>query len=62
MSLFVYVTERCLTDANEHSIEGEMQRFKERVESTQSTSPVRPLPSALFGKEEDWWEAKAPGS
>ena len=51
MALFVYVTKRCLDDANEHGIKSEIQRFKERIESTQSTSLFDPFPPPYLVKK-----------
>ena len=51
MALFVYITKRCLEDANEHGIKSEMQRFKERIESTQSMSLFDPFPQPYLVKK-----------
>ena len=51
MSLFVYIAEKCLDDAKRHTIEGEVQRFKERIESTQSTSLFDHFPPPYLVKK-----------
>ncbi|MGE0884279.1 MAG: hypothetical protein AB7P14_12100 [Blastocatellales bacterium] len=51
MALFVFVTENCKDDANTHGLLDEVERFKERVESTQSTSLFDPFPPPYLVKK-----------
>lgn len=51
MTLFVYVTEQCISDAEAHSLQSEVERFKDRVEGTQSTSLFDPFPPPYLVKK-----------
>jgi tetratricopeptide (TPR) repeat protein len=51
MALFVFVTENCKDDANTHGLLDEVERFKERVESTQSTSLFDHFPPPYLVKK-----------
>lgn len=51
MALFVYITENCKDDANTHGLLDEIERFKERVESTQSTSLFDHFPPPYLVKK-----------
>lgn len=51
MALFVYVTEQCLSDAKEHGLQTDVDRFKERVEDAQSTSQFDPFPPPYLVKK-----------
>lgn len=51
MALFVFITENCRNDAYTHGLLDEVERFKERVESTQSTSLFDPFPPPYLVKK-----------
>lgn len=51
MTLFVYVTKNCDSDAREHALTDEVERFRERVEQTQSTSLFDPFPPPYLVKK-----------
>lgn len=51
MAIFVYVTERCVEDAKTHGLVDEINRLRERVESTQSTSYFFPFPPPYLVKK-----------
>ncbi len=51
MTLLVFVTERCENDARTHGLFGEIERFRERVESAQGTSQFDPFPPPYFVKK-----------
>lgn len=51
MTLFVYVTEQCKEDAVSHSLQTEVDRFRDSVESTQSTSRFDPFPPPYLVKK-----------
>src|SRR5581483_8320520 len=51
MALFVYITEECLNNARLYSLVGEVERFKERVEKSQSTSQFDPFPPPFLVKK-----------
>jgi tetratricopeptide (TPR) repeat protein len=44
MTLFVYITDSCADDAQSHGMSDDLQRFKDKVEATQSTSLFDPFP------------------
>jgi tetratricopeptide (TPR) repeat protein len=44
MPLLVYVTKTCAEDAREHGMSTDLEKFKDRVESTQSMSLFDPFP------------------
>lgn len=51
MSLFVYIANECNSDAQTHGLTGEVERFRERVEDTQSTSLFDPFPPPYLVKK-----------
>ena len=51
MTLFVYVTEDCQSDAQTHGLTDEVDRFREKVEATQSTSLFDPFPPPYLVKK-----------
>ena len=51
MSIFVYLTENCKTDANTHGLVVELERLRDRVESAQSTSFFFPFPPPYLVKK-----------
>jgi len=51
MALFVYITESCRNDARRHSLSDEIDRLKERVESSQSVSHFDPFPPPYLVKK-----------
>lgn len=51
MALFVYVTEECKRNAKQYSLIDEIERFKERVESSQATSQFDPFPPPYLVKK-----------
>ncbi len=51
MTLFVYVTDKCLENAQTYGLQGDVERFKERVELTQSRSLFDPFPSPYLVKK-----------
>ena len=51
MTLFVHITENCYADAQEHSLTEDVERFKERVEQTQSRSLFDPFPPPYVVKK-----------
>jgi tetratricopeptide (TPR) repeat protein len=51
MALFVYLTDNCLSDARDHGLTSELERFRDRVESTQSTSLFDPFPPPYLVKK-----------
>lgn len=51
MALFVFVAENCRNDAHTHSLLDEVERFKERVEITQSISLFDPFPPPYLVKK-----------
>jgi len=51
MALFVYITDSCREDARTHALSDEIERLKERIESTQSTSHFNPFPPPYLVKK-----------
>jgi hypothetical protein len=51
MALFVYITEECSNNAHRYSLTSEVERFKERVETSQSTSQFDPFPPPYLVKK-----------
>jgi len=51
MALFVYVTGNCEQEARTHSLWPEVERFRDRVEATQSTSLFDQFPKPYFVKK-----------
>src|SRR5262245_16392539 len=51
MALFVYVTDRCWEEAAQHSLTSEVERFRDRVETTQSLSLFDPFPPPCHVKK-----------
>ena len=51
MALYVYITDSCREDAASHALVLELERFKERVESSQSTSLFDPFPPPYLVKK-----------
>lgn len=51
MALFVYVTRNCEEEARTHSLWPEVERFRDRVEATQSTSLFVQFPKPYFVKK-----------
>ena len=51
MTLFVYITESCRSDIRTHSLSDEVEKFKDRVESSQSTSLFDPFPAPYLVKK-----------
>lgn len=51
MTLFVYVTDQCREDAVSHGLQTEVDRFRDSVESTQSTSRFDPFPPPYLVKK-----------
>jgi hypothetical protein len=51
VTLFVYLTEDCQSDAQTHSLTDELDRFREKVEDTQSTSLFDPFPPPYLVKK-----------
>lgn len=51
MSLFVYITPECREDAQHHSLSDELERFKDRIEGSQSTSHFNPFPPPYLVKK-----------
>lgn len=51
MSLFVYITPECRENAQHHSLSDELERFKDRIESSQSTSHFNPFPPPYLVKK-----------
>lgn len=51
MSLLVFVTESCRDDARQHTLLNELEKFRERVETTQSTSLFDAFPPPYLVKK-----------
>jgi tetratricopeptide (TPR) repeat protein len=51
MSLFVFVTEECTNQAGQHGVLQEVQRFKDRVEESESTSQFDHFPAPYLVKK-----------
>ena len=51
MALFVYTTEECRDNAHRYALSDELDRFKERVETSQSTSQFDPFPPPYLVKK-----------
>lgn len=51
MALFVFITENCKDDMTTHSLGSEVDRFRERVEETQSISLFDPFPPPYLVKK-----------
>lgn len=51
MALFVFITENCKKDAREHGLVEEIERFRDRVETSQSTSLFDPFPPPYLVKK-----------
>lgn len=51
MTLFVYITEKCKKDMEIYGLRPEVERFRERVEETQSISQFDPFPPPFLVKK-----------
>ncbi len=51
MPLFVYVTSTCAQDARDHGISTDLEKFKDRVETTQSLNLFDPFPPPYLVKK-----------
>ena len=52
MTIFVYETQRCKEESLQHAITGEVQRLRESVEHTQSTSRFDKFPQPYLVKKQ----------
>lgn len=51
MTLFVLVTDKCTADADTHGLASEVDRFRDRVETSQATSLFDPFPPPYLVKK-----------
>lgn len=51
MTLFVVLSDNCMSDARMHGLLAEVERLKERIEATQSLSPFDPFPPPYLVKK-----------
>lgn len=51
MALIVYITENCEADARNHGLQVDLERFRDRVEKSQSTSLFDPFPPPYLVKK-----------
>ena len=51
MALYVYITDNCLSDARQHALLDEVERFRDRVIKSQSTNLLDPFPPPYLVKK-----------